>query len=87
MQGLIQKLQGYRDRSHSLIIETEDEEEAEIELTRDQFNLNKIVVVVTAAGKVSVEWNIKVLCGGTSRIIHDQIVLNITLYKLIHTSN
>ncbi|XP_064611751.1 ER membrane protein complex subunit 1-like [Liolophura sinensis] len=50
--GLIQKLQGYRDRSHSLIIETEDEEEAEIELTRDQFNLNKIVVVVTAAGKI-----------------------------------
>ncbi|XP_069121270.1 ER membrane protein complex subunit 1-like [Argopecten irradians] len=45
----MQKLQGHR---HHGILETDAIEEEEEELTRDEFNINKMIVVVTAAGKI-----------------------------------
>ncbi|KAJ8320425.1 hypothetical protein KUTeg_002012 [Tegillarca granosa] len=48
----VHKLQGHRHH-HVLDSDTmDDEEEDEEELTRDEFNLNKMIILVTAAGKI-----------------------------------
>ncbi|OWF43072.1 ER membrane protein complex subunit 1-like [Mizuhopecten yessoensis] len=47
----LQKLQGHR---HHSVLEADalEEDEEEEELTRDEFNINKMIVVVTGAGKI-----------------------------------
>ncbi len=57
MEHLIHKLQGHRHHASMVSHEAEEdmeesEEDTEEELTRDDFNLNKIMILVTGSGKV-----------------------------------
>ncbi|XP_052082314.1 ER membrane protein complex subunit 1-like isoform X2 [Mytilus californianus] len=55
LQKQLHKLQGHRhhlmENSDGSVEEEEDEDEDE-EMTRDEFNLNKMIVIVTSAGKI-----------------------------------
>ncbi|XP_071110229.1 ER membrane protein complex subunit 1-like [Haliotis cracherodii] len=55
-EGLISKLQGHRHHSSMVAHDNEDleneEDDMEEELTRDEFNLKKIIIAVTASGKI-----------------------------------
>ncbi|XP_056008838.1 ER membrane protein complex subunit 1-like isoform X2 [Ostrea edulis] len=53
IQQQLQKLQGHRHHHHDIeaMAESGSEDEDE-ELTRDEFNLNKLIILVTGAGKI-----------------------------------
>lgn len=54
IQQQLQKLQGHRHHHHDTeaMAESGSDDDDE-DLTRDEFNLNKLIVLVTGAGKVS----------------------------------
>ena len=54
LQKQLHRLQGHKHHvmeTEDGIVEEEDDDEDE-EMTRDEFNLNKMIVIVTSAGKV-----------------------------------
>lgn len=61
IQQQLQKLQGHRHHHHDTeaMAESGSDDDDE-ELTRDEFNLNKLIVLVTGAGKV-IEFNLNQL--------------------------
>lgn len=59
MQKQLHKLQGHRHHlmENSDGSDEEEDEDDDEEMTRDEFNLNKMIVIVTSAGKVrSFKW-------------------------------